>query len=351
LSFKPIAVFLDGYEYHKSIVHEDLLKRQALIRSGEYMVWSLTWQDVNQSSAANNAKIPNILTEYTESAPWPFINKAAESNGLSNHQHIAQLSPLNMLVEYLRQPNAEQWRKLTMLRALCWLDQKTMQDPGLHTRFADQTQKWPSSFSDTFPQEVMFVAERDFGSAGESLHMWLAGSQNAIRRLDSNAISLMVEIGRTDINSDVAQLSWQKFLQFLNVGQFLPSFLAVTKHELLQGGYVNLEWVSGTVCGTGDFSDDGWRRVASQAAEDVHEWLTVLKNSNVPLPEVGFELESLEGEIVAEAELAWPDLSVAVILGHQTEEGEPVFVEQGWKVINKNGESVDVLVKLLGDNR
>lgn len=351
LSFKPIAVFLDGYEYHKNIVHEDLLKRQALIRSGEYMVWSLTWQDVNQSFAANNAKIPNILTEYTESAPWPFINKAAESNGLSNHQHIAQLSPLNMLVEYLRQPNAEQWRKLTMLRALCWLDQKTMQDPGLHTRFADQIQKWPSSFSDTFPQAVMFVAEREFGSAGESLHMWLAGSQDAIRRLDSNAISLMVEIGRTDVNSDVAQLSWQKFLQFLNVGQFLPSFLAVTKHELLQGGYVNLEWVSGTVYGTGDFSDDGWRRMVSQAAEDVQEWLTVLKNSNVSLPEVGFELESLEGEIVAEAELAWPDLSVAVMLDYQAEEGESVFVEQGWKVINKNGESVDALLKLLGDNR
>lgn len=351
LSFKPVALFLDGYTYHKNIVHEDLLKRQALIRSGEYLVWSLTWQDVNQSFAANNAKIPNILTEHTERAPWPFINKAAESKGLSSHQHIAQLSPLNMLVEYLRQPNAEQWCQLAMLRALCWLDQKTMQGQELRSRFAGQVQKWPSSFSDTFPQEVMFVADRNFGSAGESLHMWLAGGEEAIRGLDANAMTLMVEIERTDMDSNEAQLSWQKLLQFINVGQFLPGFLAATKHDLLQGGYVNLEWVSGTVYGASDFSDDGWQSVNSQVTEEVQEWVAVLKSANAPLPEVGFELESLEGEVVAEAELAWPDLSVAVMLDYQVEEGESAFIEQGWNVINVDGGSVDALVNLVGDNK
>ena len=44
--FKPIAIFLDGYEYHAQSVHDDLLKRQALLRSGQYWVWSLTWHDV-----------------------------------------------------------------------------------------------------------------------------------------------------------------------------------------------------------------------------------------------------------------------------------------------------------------
>lgn len=351
LAFKPIAVFLDGYTYHNNIVHEDLLKRQALIRSGEYLVWSLTWQDVNQSFAANNSKIPNVLTENTASAPWLFINKAGESKGLSSHQHISQLSPLNMLVEYLRQPNVERWCQLAMLRALCWLDQTNMQSQELRTRFTDLSQKWPSSFSDTIPQQLVFTGHCDFGSLGESLVVHIAGSETAIRTLDATAISLMVEIERTNIESNEAQQSWQKLLQFLNVGQFLPNFLAATKHELLQGGYVNLEWRTEVVYDVDEFLSEGWQNVVSQATEEIQEWVTILQAANAPLPEVGFELESADGEIVAEAELAWPNLSVGVLLDFQAEEGAIAFSEQGWKVVNMDDGEIDTLIGLLGGNK
>lgn len=43
---RPIAIFTDGFEYHKDIIHEDLKKRMALIQSGKYIVWSLSWKDV-----------------------------------------------------------------------------------------------------------------------------------------------------------------------------------------------------------------------------------------------------------------------------------------------------------------
>ena len=42
----PIAVFLDGWQYHKDKVGDDIAKRMAIARSGRFSVWSLTYDDI-----------------------------------------------------------------------------------------------------------------------------------------------------------------------------------------------------------------------------------------------------------------------------------------------------------------
>ena len=42
----PIAVFLDGWKYHKDKVGDDIAKRMAMARSGRFSVWSLTYDDI-----------------------------------------------------------------------------------------------------------------------------------------------------------------------------------------------------------------------------------------------------------------------------------------------------------------
>ena len=44
----PIAIFLDGWAYHKDRVGHDLVQRMALIASGRFDVWSLTWRDLDE---------------------------------------------------------------------------------------------------------------------------------------------------------------------------------------------------------------------------------------------------------------------------------------------------------------
>ena len=41
----PIAIFMDGFEFHRKKTGEDSAKRMALVRAG-YLVWSLTWHDL-----------------------------------------------------------------------------------------------------------------------------------------------------------------------------------------------------------------------------------------------------------------------------------------------------------------
>jgi len=222
LNFKPIAIFLDGYAYHKKIVHENLLKRQSLIQSGEYLVWFLTWHDINQAFAGSQAKTPNVLLENSEKAPWPFIKKVEDSNGLGQHQHLANLTPLIMLAEYLRLPELRRWQQMVTLRALCWLDKDVMQESA-HLQLLEQTShSWPSQYLERLPTSLLFSSQRDFSVLTEKLVIWIAGGEDAIKRLDASDLLLMVEFDQTDSESPEALSAWQKLLQFLNIGQFLP---------------------------------------------------------------------------------------------------------------------------------
>ena len=66
------------------------------------------------------------------------------------------------------------------------------------------------------------------------------------------------------------------------------------------------------------------------------------------VPEVGFELEDGTGEIVAEAELAWPRERVAVLHDDQAN-ARTAFSYADWRVysIGDGGEVVEAVVEVL----
>ena len=51
----PIAVFADGWAYHRHSLRDDARKRSALVASGKYWVWSVTWDDVEAALVASTA--------------------------------------------------------------------------------------------------------------------------------------------------------------------------------------------------------------------------------------------------------------------------------------------------------
>ncbi len=63
---------------------------------------------------------------------------------------------------------------------------------------------------------------------------------------------------------------------------------------------------------------------------DVQDGMKFLAQSGVDVPEVGFELVSQNGKIFAEAELAWPEYQIVVLLTSQ-EEYYPLWITEGWK--------------------
>lgn len=117
LAIKPIAVYLDGYQYHGSSEHPrfvlDIEKRSAILASNQYLCWTLSWDDVagfeEQTSdvlakiVRKNTKVKDQLRRHPKfkslnGALWPSANNfsrliwilenAQLSTHLQDHFHL-----------------------------------------------------------------------------------------------------------------------------------------------------------------------------------------------------------------------------------------------------------------------
>ena len=71
--YKPLVIYLDGYQYHASAENNrfitDLEKRKSILDSNKYWLWILTWKDVElfQNSISNSSKkLNDFLKERLE---------------------------------------------------------------------------------------------------------------------------------------------------------------------------------------------------------------------------------------------------------------------------------------------
>lgn len=143
------------------------------------------------------------------------------------------------------------------------------------------------------------------------------------------------------------QARWREWLRQSNLFQFLPHLLISTP------GWSGSEqspavdppqvWVSGSLDSAeaadpsaqeaaGVEQQRAWKelcRTAPQQALPLMEALAALwQGTNLPVAEQAFELEGLRGEVVAQAELAWPEQQLAVVI--DPADGE-AFSATGWR--------------------
>lgn len=325
-----VAVFLDGYGYHKDIVHEDLMKRQGIFLGSKMLTWSLTWHDVNHVFAGNEVKIPNVLRENITNAPLAFIQKISETRGLKTHNQIAELSPMVMLLKFLLQPDIETWRSYAMLRALCWLDQNRMKNAEEKTAFEGQFQSWPSQYVDSISNsDIIFCSSNQITDKNVNMTVFIAGEQAAITELDPEALVLSTVFDPINTDDELTKLTWQKLLQILNIGQFLPKFFAGTRKGIENGDFAQLEW--GKKSDAIESTD--WDKIAKLADEEISDLIHALASASVPIPEVGYELVDSKGAGLGEAELAWEEQKIAFMLDYQLEEGRSAFEKNGWDIV------------------
>ncbi len=76
----PVAVFLDGWRYHKDRIGDDIAKRLAVARSDRFAVWSLTSDDV-AAVLDSGARTPE--------SPWPALFANVGPNAGSIYERFA----------------------------------------------------------------------------------------------------------------------------------------------------------------------------------------------------------------------------------------------------------------------
>lgn len=337
-----VAVFLDGFTYHGDRVDEDSVKRMSIVRSG-ILQWSLTWRDLN-STFGRAEDVPDLLRSGGDAAhPVPSPMSAAQSafdKRLAVGPLRAELrkNSFELFVQYLRRPDAEAWRRAVFVDLLSVFDQDRMITGALQRSFA-------KGLAETMPPQATEEARDlaspaavggrgDWTGVGPSPAELLAAIPLASVN-DCNPDELFAAIHLRDASRDREQdgyqRAWNGVLRLFNLLQFLPNAWFTTTRAVEQDRYPRFRTGAEAPEAVDPVSDGAWGEAFELTDPGFRELLSALRDTGVPAPEIGYELASEAGGVIAMAELAWPDSKMACFLEDQ-EADRQEFEGAGWTV-------------------
>lgn len=342
---KPIAVFCDGFAYHVkpgeelSPLEADVRKRSSILESGRYRVWSLTWADVRDFEAGAATGGASLLIAPPSQAAGKLLTRW----GCPARSELADVGSMELLLRWLAAPEAQRWEtELVVVGANCAVRPRTLQPDEVGSfETCLRTSEPPCSP----PPEVPTTPTANKLSGVLSLpHLqalgWLpfeelrSPTQVHARwtvRLEDDAVSR----GASDYES-----SWRAFLQAWNLLQFVPesSFTTTssTSHHEDQAGAAYASTQPGVVAQLvasepGDYGKLPWDPDLLTSQE-----LRVLETVHAACGVegvAGYELVGAGNRVGAEAQLAWEQPRVAVVVGG-TSEDVTAFEAQDWLVVD-----------------
>lgn len=329
---RPIAVFCDGWAFHKDTIREDAAKRSALVASGRFWVWSVTHDDVKAAldgMTVTDLESPLIrMNRHVGSAAAVTLPRAEPGAFASNA--VAQLlgwlaRPESGAVERA-QRNAV-WATFLMTQPPTAADAAAME--ATLTALWMQLPAWMQGpLASSLP-----VLSRD-GVQPQLAWRWSASLLK--RRLDAGVVPGLLLLDEALADSEQAlHLHWRHWLALFNTLQVLPGLMMMSASGLEAG---DCDVLRPAVSAPPAVADDGaalaaeWAAALDQALPAVHTGLRVLATAGLAPPVPGHELADDRGRVQAEAELAWPQHRVAVLLPDQ-EDLAWAWREAGWRVV------------------
>lgn len=351
-SKKPVAIFTDGFIYHKDKVADDTLKREAIRRSGRFRVWSLSWKDVQSVFQAQGVYATDTLTP--ENMPSGIKMYQSTVNTLKAASIIpAKMSSMELLIRYLYMDGAEElFTSQARAYALSLLEPTKINDSMGYN-------DWNAVVS-KIEADVVFD-NQTYSFPGSCFGKWIPRTSNShlfiyagieMARLKENknaspAVYAVLDDAITN-RTDKYEAEWNGMWHFFNVMQFNPSFVAVCKNGLDQMVYMSLNIPSTpvTIPEYTEITQDEWDEVISLLFdEETKGFANKLRNLGIQAPdEVGYELTNASGEIIATIELAWTKRRIGFLTEEQIGD-KSSLVAMGWKILELNG---DIDLSLFG---
>lgn len=362
---KPVAVFTDGFLYHKNIVSDDTIKREAIRRSGSFRVWSLSFRDVQSVFAPQG----DYYTETLEVEKMPLGMDIYYGMIKKNNADViypSKLSSFDLLFEYLKLPDAEEvFKKHAYAYSLSLLDKKLMNDISKFNDWKKIVEEvnFQTHFSDTdfvFRETIPLYGIWSEGIFDSNLVIYsglINDTKNDTQNDIKNVILCAVLNDNKDQRSEKYQKDWNGFWRFHNIMQFWEKFIAVSytgvSHmDYLKLGPVNLNpnYYESKTLGNKDWDiindllfDDDAKKFAMRA-----------KDIGIPIPDednIGYEVEGDEGEIIATVEIAWPDRCIGFMTVEQVKDKEKLE-KMGWKIFDLRYDvDIDTTIFSGGDNQ
>jgi len=336
--FLPLALFLDGYQYHHAITAEDSAKRMAILCSGQFLIWSLSWDDVNDPSAKSRQKLGNPFNHELNDEMRKIVRPMSERLDIDDRFFKLPLkSPFEQMLHFLGDPDRNRWAGLAFVRSLYWFDQAKMTQA-----------EWIESVKQRFESHIPTVMQSDFEVDGQvacadtdfaAVHFDLMVPLTAVSNVEPHQFRVMALLNDQLVEGEqLDQRSWHGWLMASNLFQFLPDFLMATSQGVGSAVYEALQLDKrgdrGIVQERG--MSEEWKTALDLVDGDLVDGLTKVAELGVGVPEVGYEFTDNSTAVVAEAEIAWSEMKLAGMFLESAVEIEEIT--QGWSVIDLNSE-------------
>lgn len=311
----PIALFCDGLAYHacpdkpESRLGDDVRKRQAILDSGRFRIWSVTWKDLDEvlGAKAQEKNPPPSLFDQLEAGKVLRADPSAKP-----HLALRAQGSFELLTTYLAAPNEGIWPTLGNV-----LSAALMQGQGvvtlesireLRTRLKTREKSGAWSLVRGQPGNGTLAAFARRPHAALLVHLPKAelGASAGGARL---RWTLRLFDTPGDRQSESFEESWRAFLQAWNLLQFNPALPEVLSGERLAAAGEELAGPS--LPPAPPMAQDASLTAFLEDFPEYRELATRLSADGLPLPrdfaDVGDELP-----VELDALVYWPEARLAL---------------------------------------
>ena len=325
---RPLAIFTDGFQFHCHPVNrlaDDMAKRRAILESGKYFVWAVTWDDLDP---ANHDHVMVCHPQVAQRAQQ-FANVAkGQGNRIPDARRVIR-NGMQQLLAFLDEPHAAGWAQLAAFSAFYPLqilsDNRTV--PAHDLRSALDVWRSGGPFASISHAEGAEWVYNDRASLNQDLVTCMAVGDALSNRRDRTIILARLGNNDSECSGSDFQERWRRFLACLNFYQFVDSFRFWAASEAASGLAPEIPLHATTAV------PDEWQHVLDMTTASLRQYVNQLATSNIPsIPHVEYRNEGIDDD--AFAELAWPDRRppVAVLAGDQTSFASQ-WQQQGWSVM------------------
>lgn len=133
---RPIALFADGFEYHKCIQADDTAKRYAILAAGGYRVWSLGWHDLPRRDVTRKPMLGPWFDQPVHRVMIDSVHDtfadALDLPRFANQPDATGWPVFEQLLHYLRDPvtATRDYTGFALSRAFGLLDRTSAAEPA-----------------------------------------------------------------------------------------------------------------------------------------------------------------------------------------------------------------------------
>lgn len=333
---KPIAVFTDGFTYHKDEVDDDTLKRNAIKQSGNFIVWSLTYNDV-KSTLQPMTSFSSDVFDHNNLVNFGIVS--GYTGVLGGRKIEPRKGAFNLLMAYLESPDIEVFETYAKAYAMAAIDIAIKNDHRLFDEWSTDVNAVDKvSF---FLDDPLIFGDTLFGQYKAArinalLSIYSGISQSKLRDNSSHApVVLAILEDREDKIKDNYQKEWNGFWNYFNLMQFLPEFIGVTRKGLEKSVYTVLKPNTTAPVAL----NNEWDTLKEElGGKEECQFIDKISNLLIPHPkDIFYDLDDGHGEVIALLTIAWPDQKICYLA--QPEITNRAIIESlGWKVLDKDSE-------------